>query len=973
MSDELRDYLRIFPRLLLAFCLSIAAFGAWAEDDQIEDDAEDQTEEEAADLGRIEVTGSLLKREDFTSTSPVQIVNAETQAQVGQLEIADILQNSTVASGTTQLNNQFNGFVVQGGTGVQSLDLRGLGSNRTLVLLNGRRPGGSGTRGQTQALDLATLPEIAVQRAEFVLDGSSSIYGSDAIAGVANIITRRSVDGFEFQAMTEISENGGGDLYRIAAIKGWNFDKGSATLSAQWQKREELTIGDRDFLGCPQDIFYDSAGNRIDREDRSIDSTGGFGCDNLYADTILDHWNGGRLVPSPDGVVIGPMPGYRPRANGRYDDPEGEAYYEDQLDFDFTGSEHAMNRMERLNIYATLDYTFDFWGGVDWDADFLYSNRNTKAENWRQFFPVIGSAWAAPYGFGYANDPDWNPEIELPLGQPVIPYSSNAEIDVDYYYFTTGLEGMLPTDSYWSWQVYATYSHSDGDYSRNSILTSRSGDWTLSDSAPLINYYDPGILNGSNMQALIDVIGVEHTGNTVYEQFQATAILAGDLFEMPAGTLGAAFGVEYRDFSIDDQPSAFSTSGDLWGESSALVTKGSNDVIEAFAEIEVPLLAGITGIEELTLSLSARAFDYKEGGSDTVWKAGLRWNITPTFMLRGTAGTSYRAPALFELFLGDETGFQSQLAIDPCIDWGESTNEKIRTNCAAEGIPEDYTGLGSSAVVISGGGAGNLEPETSDAYTFGLVWTPEFTDLSIALDYIDIEVNNQIADLGASAIVSGCYNANNFPNTFCDLFTRAPSDDPTFPYNILEVNDAFINVNEQRYKGVDLNLVWGHDLSFGQLEVALQSTWNLENVQRLFDPDEVEGFDTTDYVGTIGSPDFVSNFRTTLNWQDWRFNYYLQYVSETDDSIFVDEETTYFGFDPAFRDITMDTVFYHNISVIYQRDEWDLLVGINNLLDEEPDTISDIPTRNRRGNVPVSATQYDLLGRRYFVRLNYRF
>ncbi len=245
----------VFHTLILALVMALFANPTWAQDDQGEETEDSQTteEEEAVELDRVQVTGSLLKREDFTSTSPVQIVTAETQAQVGQLEIADILQNSTVASGTTQLANQWNGFVVQGGTGVQTLDLRGLGSNRTLLLLNGRRPGGSGTRGQTQALDLSMLPEIAVQRAEFVLDGSSSIYGSDAVAGVANVITRRSVDGFEIQALTELPESSGGEMYRVGLMTGWNFDKGNATLSAQWQKSEALTTGDRHYFACTQD------------------------------------------------------------------------------------------------------------------------------------------------------------------------------------------------------------------------------------------------------------------------------------------------------------------------------------------------------------------------------------------------------------------------------------------------------------------------------------------------------------------------------------------------------------------------------------------------------------------------------------------------------------------------------------------------------------------------------------------------
>ncbi|MCF6225517.1 MAG: TonB-dependent receptor [Xanthomonadales bacterium] len=961
---------RISP-LPFAIALALSVAPVWAQDeDAVEDAVEEVTEtagEKAADLGRIQVTGSLIKRQDFTSTSPVQIINAETMAQVGQLEIADILQGNTIAAGSTQLNNQFAGFVVQGGTGVQTLDLRGLGSSRTLVLLNGGRVGGSGTRGQVNSLDLATIPDIAVQRVELVLDGSSSIYGSDAIAGVANIITRRQVDGFEFNALTELPEAGGGELVRAALITGWNSDKGSATLSAQWQYREALTVGDRDFLSCSEPLFRDAAGNSIDREDRSITAgTAISGCQDLYHNTILDLFTGARYIPSPDGVTIGPFPGYRPRQNGRYDDAGGEAFYEDVLTETYTQSASALNQMERFNVYATFDYAFDFWGGVDWSADVLYSNRKTETIGWRQFFPAISSSAFIPYD----DDPSYNPGLTLSL--PVMPYPSNSAIDVDFFYVKTGLQGVLPTDSYWSWQVNASYSRSDGEYTRNSILASRSSDiFAGGTNAPLVDFFDPGFLNGERMDELVRAIGVNQTGNTVYTEFTTNAIITGDLFELPAGTVGIAGGVEYRTFSIDDQPSQESREGNLWGESSALVTKGTNTVKEAFVELEVPLLAGIPGIEELTLNVSARTFDYDFGGGDTVWKAGLGWRVVPSVLARATIGTSYRAPALFELFLGDQTAFAGQLGIDPCITWGDSVNDNVRANCAAEGIPDDYAGGGASATVISGGGAANLSSETSDAITFGLVWTPEFTDLSIAVDYIDITVNDQIAQLSAASIVSGCYSGENFPNSFCDLLTRAPGNDPLFPFNITEVNDSFVNVNEQRYKGIDLNVVWNKDLDFGQLEVAIQSTWNLENNRQLFAPGSVEGFDTEDSVGTIGSPENVTNFRTSFNWEDWRFNYLVQYIGETDESPFVDAETTYFGFDPAFRDITLEDAFYHTVSVIYQQADWDVLFGVNNLFNEEPDTIS-AGVATRRGNIALNATQYDILGRRYFVRFNYR-
>ena len=956
--------------LLLALLLAFTS-GAWAQTEAAEDDESDADEtEEAADLGRVTVTGSLLKREEFTSTSPMQIINADTQAQVGQLTVADILQSTTVAAGTTQLNNQFNGFVIQGGTGVQTLDLRGLGDNRTLVLLNGRRPGGSGTSGQVNAFDLSMIPEIAAQRFEIVLDGSSSIYGSDAIAGVANIITRRSFEGVELQAMAEVPFESGGEFYRVGGIFGKIFEKGAFSISAQYDKYEALEYRDRDFLQCGDDLIYNESGARIDREDRSILAGTNLSCaNNLYANTVIDYFiTGGRLIPSPDGVTIGNMPGYRPRANGRYDDYDGApAYYEDVLNFDFFGSQMARNELERMNVYATFDYTFDFWGGVDFDADFMYSNRKTTSNGWRQFFPLISSALYIPY----ADDPEWIPEPGFPAALPVMPYPSNTEIDVDFMYVTAGLQGMLNTKNYWSWQVYGSYSKSDGDYWNNSILGSKSGDINWTDTPPSIDYFDPKILSGENMQQLIDAIGVDHTGNTVYDQYQVVGILAGDLFQVPAGAVGAAFGVEYRDFSIDDQPSQYSIDSDLWGQSSALVTKGSNNVWEAFLEGEIPLIAGKTAFEELTVNFSARYFDYKVGGSDYVWKAGLKWAITPSIMLRGTAGTSYRAPALYELYLGNLTSFLGQTAIDACIDWGESTNENIRRNCAADGIPEDYNGFpSSSATITSGGGVENLEPETSDSYTAGLVWTPGFADLSIAFDYFDIEVNNQIDQLGAQSIVAGCYNAQNYPNAFCDLFEREPGD-ALFPYNITSVMDTFVNVNKQAVKGVDMNFRWNQDFSFGQLVVEAQSTWYKENVQQLFDPSLVEGFDTTDYVGTVGSPDFLTNLRASLTRNDWTFNYYLQYVSETDDSLFVDPTGTYFGADAVY-DITMDQVFYHNISVFYQTEKWDFLLGINNLLDEAPDVVSDV-YRSRHGNVPVAATQYDLVGRRLFARFNIRF
>lgn len=989
MSAELNVKKGNVTKCLLALALSTQVLTAWAQDESQADDTgpntgsaildEAQEKEESIELGRVQVTGSLLKREDFTSTSPMQVIDAETQFRAGQLTASEILQSSTVAAGTTQLNNQFGGFVVQGGVGVQTLDLRGLGANRTLVLLNGRRPGGSGTRGQVAAFDLTNIPDLAVQRFEIVADGSSSIYGSDAVSGVANVITRRSVDETQVTGVANVPLDGGGEFYQAGFITGLNFDSGSMTLSAQYTKLEALRVNDRrDLLGCELDLVTNAQGQNIDRENRSITAgTPLSPCENLYANTVIDAAFGDRYIPSPDGVTIGPIAGYRPRTNGTYANG-GQAFYEDVLNFDFIGNETAINELERVNVYATADFTF---GNVDWDAEFLYASRDTTREGWRQFFPLIGGANAAElFGFppyAYQNDPTYNPNdpadpFTLALSQPVYPYPLNTGADVKFYYFTTGLSGVFNTKNYWDWQVYGTYSYSDGDYSGNDIDERVSGDVRFDANPPAYDPFDPSILSGANRQSLINIVGANTLGNTVYEQYQVTGIITGDLFDLPAGTVGTAIGLEYRDFSIDDVPDPLQQAGDSWGLSSATITKGSNDVAEAFWELEVPLLAGITGVENLTMNGSLRYFDYNQGGDDLVWKLGLSWQIVPSFRVRATAGTSYRAPALFEQFLGDQTAFAGQLAVDPCIDWGESSNANLQANCAAIGIPPDYAAGGSSALIITGGGVDNLESETSDSWTAGIVWTPEFTNLSVSLDYYNIEINDQIAQLGGASIASGCYTGSNFPNAFCDLLVRAPNDDPVRPNQIISINDSYVNVNSQTAEGVDLNLTWAIDYDWGTLTIDNTANWQISNEQQLFDPGEVEGFDNVDFVGDIGTPEFVNNLLVSATKGDWQATWFLIYRHETDASRTVNEETTYFGFSPAYLDITFDTYIQNNFAITYFQDKWDATLGVNNAFDEQPDVVSSGVVATR-GNVPIAGTQTSLLGRTIIGRLSYRF
>lgn len=929
--------------------------------------------EEVKELDKITVTGSLLRRLEYDTTSPVQVLTADVSADVGQVNTAEFLQKSSVAAGSTQITNQFAGFVVEGGTGVQTVSLRGLGAQRTAVLLNGQRPGPAGTRGQVLAFDLNVIPQSILQRAEIVKDGSSSIYGSDALAGVVNLITRKNFDGWEFSINGRVPQQGGAETVSVSLANGWNFATGNIAAAAEYYIQEPLRFRDRDYLMCAKDLMTDVNGNPIDRQDRSIlanTDLGGCSATNLYINTYIDAFSGARYIPNPDGT-----PGYRPRTNANYGAGNtGQAYFEDALNFEKFGEQQLIDRQERFSLYLNSDFSF---GDINWTSEFLYNRRGTDTHRWRQFFPLTGGT-TAPAAYRYTDGSSFKSPVPSGVAQPVMPFASDQKVRVDYYYVRTGLDGLIGGTDTWAWSANASYTRSDGDYSVLSILKSKSGDvdpalrqWTGGRS-PLVNYFDPGFLNGTRMDELISTIGTWHTGNTVYDQLLFNAVATGELFNMPAGAVGAAFGFEYRDFSIDDQPSQQERTGDLWGQSSAVQTKGSDNVKEIFTEIEVPLLKGKPMFESLSLNLSARAFDYESvGDSDFVWKAGLSWQIVPSVRLRATKGTSYRAPGLYELYLGNLTSFIAQASIDPCINWGQSTNDNIRANCAAAGIPQNFPGGTSSATVFSQGGAGVLKPETSNAFTGGIVFTPTSWPFSVALDYFEYTVRDQISQLTAATILGGCYAADVYPNDFCNLFDRNPANHPTAPNKIENVYQKYVNVNQQKVRGYDLLTRFDKDYSFGKLEVEGQATYMVEDFEEFFSSSAASGFTSTDRNGAIGRPKLSANLRTALKRGDWSYTWFMQYVDETK-SLTLNPSFTYFGWTNAQRDIWAEDRLYHTVSVRYSQPKWSVLFGVNNLFDSDPPTVSS-GVVTRYGNVPAFATQYDLLGRSFFTRVDFKF
>ncbi|UGB37878.1 TonB-dependent receptor plug domain-containing protein [Frateuria soli] len=918
------------------------------------------TTEKAKNLETITVTGSLLKRPEYETTAPVQVIEIENNIAAGQFDTADFLQTSAAAAGSTQINGQFGGYIVEGGTGVQTVNLRGLGANRTLILLDGQRPGPAGVRGQVGAFDLNVIPQVILSRIEIVKDGSSSIYGSDALSGVVNLITKKNIDRPEMTFAASVPQHGGGEQYTGSFGTGWNFKNGSVVAAVQLDKLEALELGDRDFLKCNRDMVWGTDGQRIDREDRSILAGSSLaGCNNLYANSIIWYLNSRvRYVPSADGSTVGPFPGYHPRPypTPRYD-TNGQAYYEDVLNYPFMNDAYVINQRKRASVYAATDFSF---GSVNWKTQWLFNHRESKDHSYRQFFPLV-------------SDGPMQPDLSN-VYEPIMPFPDDGTEKVNYLYGTTKLEGLFSSTDSWSWEVNAGYSRSSGDYTHRDIDVAKTGDLSYDDSGEAsVDYFDPGILSGERMGDLVNAIGAWNTGHTLYTQATANALLTGNLFTLPAGDVASAFGVEYRHYKIDDVPSDFTLASRAWGYTSAQRTHGTDNVREIFGEVDVPLLKGIPAIESLSVNMSGRVFKYGSVDSrDQVWKTGLNWQITPTFRIRGTLGTSYRAPGLYELYLGDQTGFQSQTTIDPCILWGDSTNDRLRANCAAAGIPADYSAGGaSSATIHSGGGKGHLEAETSRAKSLGFAWSPDFANLNLAVDYFDYDVRGEITNLDAGDVISGCYLSSVYPNSFCDQIVRKPSSDPSTPFMITDVYGSYININRERTRGYDLQVNYAKDFSFGKLSADAQVTYTIEDTTLLFSTAEASGFSRENQVGFIGRPKTVGISDLSLERGDWTFAWQGRYVSTTS-AMDLDPTFNYSGYAGATRDIKAGWQLLHSVSVAYEKGHWGAMFGVRNLFDKKPDQIS-ASAGTVIGNTPLYASQYDWYGRTFFARLNYKF
>lgn len=964
--------------------------------------------EDEAEVEALIVTGSRIKQTEFTSSSPIQVITAETSALKGVADTAGLLQSSTLAAGSPQINSLLSSaFVTNGGPGASTVSLRGLGANRTLVLLNGRRAGPAGTRGAVSAFDLNVIPQSSIDRVEILKDGASSVYGSDAVAGVVNIITKKSQDGAEFEAFASRPFESGGESYRFNGSWGKTFDRGYISVAGDYYLQTEQTLGDRPYTNCIVDYTRDPLTGK--RNDDIDPRTGKPGCnDVLWGHVWLYDYTGIEVDTDGDGIPdAGAIPSgsklqydydgdlgqYIPRRPGLPFPQAGQPGALGMPDgFYFVGYDRPSNAVQNGMHPFVLDSTlvpeveratlfvngeFQLTPNIDAYGELLLNRRASKSNGFRQFWSFLYTSDAFgggdPMSAGFTGDYLLSPT-------PITDHADNNE-EVLYGRLVGGLRGTFGSfASGWNWDVFTQLSRSDGDYTRDVILkdavdvaelrTASCVGTTLPVSGRAcqdIDWLDPQFLAGNLTDAERAFLFDVETGNTVYTQAMVEGSVAGDLWTLPAGPIGAALGFQYRRDELRDVPGKVTLAGNAWGSSASGITAGDDTTAELFGELQVPVAKGLPGIENLSVSLSGRWTDVESYGSSGTYKVGLNWQITPAFRVRATKGTSFRAPALFEQYLADETSFPSQGAIDPCVRWGTALAQgqipqRVADNCAAAGIPSNHTGAGSTATVFARGST-ELEAETSDAFTVGLIWSPSFLDLQVAIDYFEIELKDEVTQLGASAILYGCYNSEFYstnPATtdpLCNLFERDPGT-----LLVTEVRDQYINIANQVNRGIDLTIRYTHELDFGRLTFDSQFTWQLEDQTALF-----PGY-VSDSNGDVGDPDFVGNLNFRFDRGDWTVNWGVDLIGKTSEAEDIPDRSA-----TRLYKIHNEFTAYHSLSLRKKQDSWTLTGGVANLFDEAPPAVSS--GLGQYANIGPSAfvSQYDFFGRRMFFAVQKSF
>lgn len=853
---------------------------------------------------RIQVTGSRISRTDVETANPVQTIDRAQIDRSGVTSVAELLNELGISGAAlNQLGSAGTSF------GAANVNLRNLGANRVLVLVNGRRwVNASGGRGFRDFVDLNSIPLGIVERIEILKDGASAIYGSDAISGVVNIHTRQDYDGGSARVQLGRTAAGGGEQSNVELTFGIVGSRGSIAVNAGFTENDPILVDQRAFSRMP---------------------LGALSLQTPQGRYIIPGQGTFTTIDGRQGFVLGD---FRPFVNPQ-----------DRVSL-FTGT-YLTQPLERTNLY--LQSRFHLTDSVDIVMEGLY-NRRRSTQN---FSPAVQTITGAQ-GFVIPVNHIYNP-----WGQTLAAgWSANQQFvdngrrenfqNSEVFRFVLGLEGQLQNG--WDWDISSMYAKNDAIFTSSGQIDRDRLALGIGDVArctatpgcvPINIFGGPGSMSPAMLAWLGIPPGKDHNG-TRNTQWQAN--ITGDLYELPAGYLAFAAGFEHRSESGFDRPDALISSNATYVSGARTSgpqrqpTTGEFSLNEAYLELNAPLLRGSDMADLLEFSAAIRYSDYSTFGSTTNTKFGLAWKVNDSLMIRATASEGFRSPSILELFAGRRT--TNLPATDPCS--GNPTPQP--PGCA--GVPAAYLQSGS-AVSATIGSNPLLQPETSDALTLGFVYEPDWLPgFDMVVDWYRIKVDNAITSIGSQRILNDCA----FTQLRCNLITRDPTTG-----EVLNLINAGVNIAQETVSGVDFTFRYRRSTDgYGDFRWTLDGAYLSEFEQRIPNP----GANTVAIDRREGTSRFRQSFpewkwMLTQEWfhGDWSANLRHRYIHNMTEASAINRvgSVTYHDFQLSRRFDAMNT---------------QIAVGVQNLGNKKP------PASLVNANINFDISTYDARGRSYYLR-----
>lgn len=864
---------------------------------------------------RIEVTGSRINllQAQISGVGPVTVINSEAIQRSGAISVETLLQRLPASAGAA--GNQTGAYWTSNGYGTTQVNLRGLGINRTLVLLNGRRVVNGGT-GANSSVDLNMIPVALIERIEVLKDGASAIYGADAVAGVVNIITKKGLDSGEMTV--RYGQTGRGDGSESAVDLAWGFrtGKGSLMTALNYSENTEVNMASRAPCGLGE----------VNGKLECVGSSSTIGGRARLA-------NGQRI--NFNQVLGGNPSSYEP-------------YSATTHNYNSNPSLNAVNPIKRLGLstFGNVNLTED----TQLFTELLFSHRESTqlaTPGTLGLYRTISIA---------ANHPTNPTGQALTLERRRLAEGGSRTFfqESDIFRVVAGAKGNLGGS--WDWSAALNWGRNIGvdgstnvanlDRVEKTLDTSQCSN-TAGAAVPCGNYLGYGNVTPAVLKYIMAT--TRDTGGNDQKGFSAN--ITGELFSLPAGPVGFASGVEVRRESGWRNPDNLTVLG-IANTNRQDPIAGAYTAKEVFAELSVPIVERAFFAESLYVNTAARYSQYGQFGSKSTYKLGLDWQVVKSVKVRANVSSAFRVPNIPELYGGISEG--NLTTTDPCSGWSSlPATSVVRQNCQAAGVPASYTQLGNTILTTVGGNP-NLKPEDAKTLTAGAVWTPSKA-LTLTFDYFDIKLSNSIQSVAGSTKLSVCYNTPGLAHIFCNpsSFTRNRT---TGEINFLSSQP--VNAASERISGVDVGALYGFKI--GGLSATLSG-----DVSRLlrYDVEPFSGATRIDYTGKItGGRGSYTQWRgitaLTLAQGPWSGSYGIQYIGAADD---INAAPTDIG-------ARAPAVMYHNAQVKYAVSKsWDVSFGVDNLFDKKAPFIKSYTDAN------TDTLTYDLLGRRWHARMGYRF